>query len=324
VKISVIVPTYERRHLLERTLETVFVQDFAAADYETIVVVDGSTDGTAAYLRGIRKPSCGFKIIEQPNRGLASARNAGLREARGDLVLFLDDDLICDSRLIRAHYEAHQRPGEWIVSGLILPGREIHGLAGDLHSTVLKKFASVVKDGIAEWPRVACGANDSAPRDMLIRAGGYDERFVGSREELELGIRLWRMGARIRYQPEAVVYHSYEKSPADLVERESVKVARNELLLCRIHPDYRPFSPIAELFHARLLKRLPMQLVARAPFSLEPLLRLPFALADTMQWAPGARRIGIRLLRIRMKIVELRGAVREAGSWGVLRQEFDR
>ncbi len=200
----------------------------------------------------------------------------------------------------------------------------MRGLAADLHSKVLQQFASVVKNGIAEWPRVACGANDSVSREMLMGAGGYDERFVGSREELELGIRLWRMGGRIRYQPAAIVYHTYEKSPADLVERESVKVARYELLLCRTHPDYRSFSPFAELFHGPLFKRLPMQLVARSPFSLEPLLRLPFALADTMRWVPGVRGIGIRLLHIRMKIVELRGAVREAGSWSVLRQEFDR
>jgi hypothetical protein len=158
---------------------------------------------------------------------------------------------------------------------------------------------------------------------MLLQAGGYDERFIGSREELELGIRLWRMGGRVRYQPEAIVYHTYEKSAAYLVERESVKVARYELLLCRTHPDYRPFSPLAELFEARLVRRLPMQLVARLPVSLEPLLRLPCAFADTMRWFPGARWIGIRLLRARIKIAELRGAVQEAGSWRTLRREFE-
>jgi GT2 family glycosyltransferase len=238
-------------------------------------------------------------------------------------VLFLDDDYVCESNLVRAHYEAHQQADDAIVSGLNLPAAETRDLAADLQSRVLRLLSSVVKSGTAVWPQVACGTNDSVPREMILQAGGYDERFVGSREEMELGIRLWKMGARVRYQPEAVGYHSYEKSAADLVGRASANFARYELLLCRVHPDYRPFSPLADLFHARLSRRLPMQVVARLPVSPEMLLRFPCALLEGMRWIPGARWVGVRLLRARIIIAELRNAVREAGSWRMLREQFE-
>jgi glycosyltransferase involved in cell wall biosynthesis len=68
----------------------VFDQELPADHMEVVVVVDGSTDGTAKYLRGVRAP-CGFTIVEQHNRGPASARNAGVRAS---------------SRLLRKHRDS--------------------------------------------------------------------------------------------------------------------------------------------------------------------------------------------------------------------------
>src|SRR4051812_26710425 len=103
--ISVVVPTYNRRDIVTRSLETMFDQTISSDNYEIIVVVDGSSDGTAEALRGM-KPSCRFRIIEQENRGSAGARNTGFRAAESDLVLFLDDDMRCGRDLVFSHVEA--------------------------------------------------------------------------------------------------------------------------------------------------------------------------------------------------------------------------
>src|SRR6202030_1015727 len=106
MRISVIIATYNRKDVLTRSLPPLFDQDFSVDDYEVLVVVDGSTDGTARYLRSLR-PRCRLRAFEKPHRGQAAAINTGLRAASGEIVLFLDDDILCPPNLLRVHVDAH-------------------------------------------------------------------------------------------------------------------------------------------------------------------------------------------------------------------------
>src|ERR1051326_2899654 len=116
--ISVIIPTYNRRELLARTLDALFRQNVEAHLYEIIVVVDGSTDGTSEMLKRL-KPACGLAVIEQPNCGQASAMNAGARAAHGEILLFIDDDILCDPDLLQHHAAAHASGEGHVVFGPI-------------------------------------------------------------------------------------------------------------------------------------------------------------------------------------------------------------
>ncbi|WP_150118011.1 glycosyltransferase family 2 protein, partial [Meiothermus taiwanensis] len=87
---SVVIPTYNRAQLLARTVRAFLAQD--GVPFEVIVVDDGSTDATPEVLAGFRDPR--LRVLRQPNAGLASARNAGLLQARGQYVLFNDDDIV--------------------------------------------------------------------------------------------------------------------------------------------------------------------------------------------------------------------------------------
>jgi glycosyltransferase involved in cell wall biosynthesis len=87
--VSVITPTYQRAHLIERALRSVLSQDFT--DLELIVVDDGSTDDTAAVVAGLADPRLRFVRFEA-NRGIGAARQAGVGEARGEIIAFLDSD----------------------------------------------------------------------------------------------------------------------------------------------------------------------------------------------------------------------------------------
>ena len=101
MQVSVIIATYNRCKILARTLPTLLAQTFPSSEYEVILVVDGSTDGTSKFLRGFCSHG-NLRVIEQENQGQAAAINAGLRVACGDLVLFLDDDILC-GQIGRAH-----------------------------------------------------------------------------------------------------------------------------------------------------------------------------------------------------------------------------
>jgi len=93
VDISVVIPTYNRLDSLKRVLVGLTNQLFSNTKFEVVVVSDGAEDGTNDYLNSL-KTSFSLRPIFQKNAGVAAARNAGIRAASGDLILFLDDDVL--------------------------------------------------------------------------------------------------------------------------------------------------------------------------------------------------------------------------------------
>jgi GT2 family glycosyltransferase len=115
MRFSVVIPTYNRAHLLANTLESVWQQRFR--DYEVIVVDDGSNDDTQAYLQGLSNK---VRVIRQERRGPGAARNMGARQAHGDYVAFLDSDdlwfpwtLDVFARAIQEHGHPHILGGKF-------------------------------------------------------------------------------------------------------------------------------------------------------------------------------------------------------------------
>src|SRR5438105_7088214 len=106
--VSVIVPTFNRRSRLERLLLAIDRLPESRARLEVVVTVDGATDGTTEMLRGLRV-GYPLRVIEQPNSGPAAARNAAIAAATGDVLLFLDDDVIPTESVIREHLLCHSR-----------------------------------------------------------------------------------------------------------------------------------------------------------------------------------------------------------------------
>ena len=105
--LSIIVPTNQRRELVSEAVLALGEIHYAG-QMEIIVVVDGSTDGTAAALRQVRC-SRSLRVIEQQNLGAAAARNRGAAAATGDILLFLDDDMIADPGLAEEHVRLHRQ-----------------------------------------------------------------------------------------------------------------------------------------------------------------------------------------------------------------------
>ncbi len=325
LKVSVVIATFNRRPLLGRTLPTVLAQDFPADQYEVIVVDDGSTDGTAEFLRGV-KADCAFSVLEQPNQGQAVALNTGLRAARGDWVLFLDDDNLCHGRLLRAHVAAHADADPAVVFGVCSVATESpRTLATDwMQACTDDWLRRLQRQGGPRFPQDATVFfNCSAPGATLRASGGFDEELARVRHfDADLGLRLWKMGARFRFQPEAIVHQIYVKTAQVLVHRDARQSGRNELVLCRKHPEVRHLSLLAGLGPASLRRRVLGELAARSPLSAEPLLRLPFWAAERLRALPLVRRLGVRLLQARQNIVMLRSALRAAGAWEALRCQF--
>lgn len=216
LKASVIVCTHNRGTLIEKTLESVVEQDFPSAGFEILVVDNASSDATPAVLRTISARHEGrIRVVREPVLGLSRARNRGIRESRGDVIAFTDDDAQVTPRWLGALVEACQRPG------VVCAGGPVHATLEDplptwltphfaQYLSLFDKGPDEVELSYHEYPR---GLNIAFPRRSFREVGLFSPAFgrkgqsLLSNEELELCYRLERLGGRILYIPGAVVYH---------------------------------------------------------------------------------------------------------------------
>ena len=213
-RLSVVVPTFNRRSLLEKTLPGLLRQAAASESTDVIVVVDGSRDGTLEMLSAHRKHPR-LEVVAQENRGLAAARNRGVEAAAGEVILFLDDDMYLDEGALLAHRRAHADGQEQVVFGAL-------ALAPGLRRSFLKQGIEIWGSQVEERltaPGYAFRFDDchfghaSMTRSLLRSSGGFDESFVRyGNEDYDLGWRLIQAGARMSYLSAAVARQIYDKS----------------------------------------------------------------------------------------------------------------
>jgi glycosyltransferase involved in cell wall biosynthesis len=200
--ISVIVPTYNRLPLLQQALACLLQQTYPADRYEIVVVDDGSTDGTSAYLNDAAD-GAPLRIIRQANGGPAAARNAGVRAARGEWLAFTDDDCQVTTGWLAAL--ARALAPDRAVGGPILPAASAHRL----HRFYLASH-HIHPQQSAGSVNVLFSCNMALHRRALLAAGGFDPAFTyPGGEDLDLSYRLQELGVRLTCAPGASLYHHY-------------------------------------------------------------------------------------------------------------------
>jgi GT2 family glycosyltransferase len=212
--ISVIIPTRNRAQSLATLLDSLDTAKLSpSVTVELIVVNNASTDGTASMLdnRNAKRVQDSLKIVEQAAPGKSRALNRALAEARGELLLILDDDVSIDENCIAKHAEAHRQTDFAAIQGRVLPGKDPEGRGADPNR--LREYNIPIIDyGDRIIPiRGLTGTNMSFKRQVLETIGGFDDRLgpgaSGFSEDTEFSIRIRKAGFKIGYTPEAVVYH---------------------------------------------------------------------------------------------------------------------
>jgi glycosyltransferase involved in cell wall biosynthesis len=239
--LSVVIPTYQRRASVARCVQALEHQ-VSSPDFQVVIVVDGSTDGTREYLETYSGP-LKLRMIAQPNRGRAAACNAGIAAATGRLVLLLDDDMEPLPNWLCGHLEAHARADRRGVVG----AAPIFSQAGASRTArlVQRKFerhlARLAAPGFEFGVRDFYSGNFSLAREIFAEVGGFDEAFLQyGNEDLELFVRLRQAGVRLVYAPGAVARQWYEKSFAGLA-RDSLAKGQTSVLLAGKHPEVREY-----------------------------------------------------------------------------------
>jgi glycosyltransferase involved in cell wall biosynthesis len=229
-KISVQICSYNRKNLLEKSLRCLFDQTLPREDFEVIVVDDGSNDGTADMVESL-SPPFDLIFIRQPKLGLAAGRNKGIRRARGRFILFIDDDVLADPRLLEEHLRFHETHPKAIVKGWVnhVPFLE----RPTKPRWNLRDFSTALF-----WT-----SNVSVEKRYLEEAGLFDEDFKEyGWEDLELGLRLSRLGLKTYTHKKAIGFHyKREISGVDLpaMLRQAEAKGRTAFLFVQKQPCWR-------------------------------------------------------------------------------------
>ena len=284
---SVVIPTYRRPATLFAVLDALGAQA-DAPDFEVVVVDDGSGDETPVRL-GAYRPPYPFRFLSQPNSGPAAARNRGVREARGRIVLFLGDDTIPEPPLLAVHARAHAEsgPGPIAVLGYTTwpAGRKVSPFLDHINEYGLQFGYRLIEDPERVPFNFFYTSNVSLPRDLLLDVGLFDTTFPHAAwEDIETAYRLMQRGMRMLYRPSAVARHHHDITFASFRRRQE-KSGEAAAIFYAKHPELGDFLAVPQ---ARSL--------ARRASALDRLLSLWAALAERAE-VPGGRLAVDRVLR---------------------------
>lgn len=232
--ISVVIPSYRKPRLLDRTLAHLDGQ-CGIDDWEIVVVDDGSGDRTPDIARywGRRLP---LRLVSPAgNEGRAKARNRGWRAARGEQILFLDDDILLEPWSVAAHQRAQvQQPAIWLGEVRTAPELVDSPLFAYLDSRGIAKHAP----GSRVPARYLLTQNVSMPREALEEIGGFDENFGAyGFEDMELGFRLEdRAGMECFFLDSALGWHVHHHTLGEYLEKKRTCGRETLPRLLELHP----------------------------------------------------------------------------------------
>lgn len=209
MNISVIIPTYNGVHQIMNVLESLELQTTQAN--EVIVVIDGSTDGTAELLNQMQSGLPNLKVIEQENSGRAGVRNRGALEASGDLLLFIDDDIIAPPQWIQEHLKHHENYPDTILTGTldvqeITSKDDFFHFRMWLHDKWGKNMGYLSNSVLLSDPYLtAC--NLSLSRKRFDQLSGFDERLTDA-EDYDLATRATNLHIPLFISPLSFAYNN--------------------------------------------------------------------------------------------------------------------
>lgn len=282
--ISVVVPTYNYRDNLRRTLDSLCQQTFSASQFEVIVADDGSSDGTEQLVAGYQQ-LLNIRYAYQEDAGfrVSKARNMGAALAQFDLLLFFDAGMIAAPQMLAEHYQRHRKHPQLALIGLSYGVNEFSLDCPELLLQLVDTFSlSDLFQHLPRYPRLADCRYDfmqalqfdvtslqhpwvvfwtghvSCRTALFRRLGGFDEWFQSwGGEDVEFGIRLYQQGCRFEILPDQwSLHYPHFKNP----EQKQHDARKNIEYICQKHPD----PSVALLRHHNWLDIAKLRIVASA------------------------------------------------------------
>lgn len=297
---SVVIPTYNRKPILEkclRALENQQLTDDKVSNYEVILVDDGSTDNTLEWLAENTAEFPHVRLFIQNHLGPAAARNLGIEKAQGDTIIFIDSDLVVTDTFIQSHADA-------LITGEKKLGNKKLFTYGAVINTCNFDNPTSEPYKITDFSAAYFATGNVAiAREWLEKVGVFDTRFqLYGWEDLELGVRLKKLGLKLVKCPKAVGYHwhpsfNLEQIPS-LIDKE-IQRGKMGILFYQKHPTWEVRLMIQMTWVHRLLWGF---------LSLEGSLN-ERTLAPVLQWLidQGKPQLALEIARIFLNWYNVRG-----------------
>ena len=222
-EISVIVPTYNRKKLLERCISSLLEQTIDKDSCEVIIVDDGGRDGTEDMVKRVFQDS--VRYFRQENAGPAKARNLGIKNSVGTIIAFTDDDCVVDKGWL---YE---------IKKTFDTGKDVFWVNGDTKSFNRDPSSLSYKLADSIYLSAKSETNNIAyRREVFDMVGLFDEAIVvPAYEDVDMKRRIGKKGLRRVYEPKAVVWHPYENELGDFNKQSKINGIGLSYYFCR-HP----------------------------------------------------------------------------------------
>jgi len=231
---SVVVPTYNRLGRLRHVITAFERQAYPSDAYEVIVISDGSTDGTDAYLETLRS-TMQLRWLTQPNQGPAAARNAGVQTAVGEFIVFVDDDVVPEPQLLEEHARSHHEAAgrDVVVLGPLLTpeGFVMAPWVRWEQEMLMKQYSAMLRGDWSATARQFYTGNASLRRSHILAAGGFDEGFRRA-EDVELAYRLASNGLQFVFNFKAAGMHFADRSYRAWLDA-AYTYGRNDVIFAR-------------------------------------------------------------------------------------------
>lgn len=255
VYISVVIPTYNRKPILTKCLDAleqqIVPEELQNGGYEIVVVDDGSTDGTLEWLQQDADQYPHVQLFEQAHKGAAAARNLGVEQAKGDIIIFIDSDLVVTETFLASHLEGLRQGKRKLKSDrLFTYGRVVNTANFDNPTSEPFKLTDFSAAYFAT-------GNVAIARKWLLEAGLFDLGFqLYGWEDLELGVRLKKLGLTLIKCPEAVGYHWHPAFSLDQIPKlidQEIQRGKMGVVFYEKHPTWEVRMMIQMTWLHRLL-----------------------------------------------------------------------
>lgn len=240
--ITVIICTYNREKYIGQLLDSLAKNDYPESDYEIVLVNNNSTDNTRLICErfAANHQNISFRYVEEHEQGLSAARNRGIKEAKGDIIIYVDDDALVDSDYIRSYAEHFSSSPETMAAG---------GPIEPLYETAEPSWMSPYTkalltawmnygDKVREYPsgRFPGGGNAAYRKGVFDKVGlfntdlGRKGTALLASEEKDIFDKMRQLGMRVLYLPTPVLHHIIPQAKLEepYFNRLTLQIGRSE------------------------------------------------------------------------------------------------
>ena len=316
--VSVVVSTFNRLPLLQELLDALGRQTLGVDRFAVIVVDDGSKVPVEPVLSQ-RKDLYPLRVITQKNAGAAAARDAGIRQAKHDIIVVTDDDMLVPPDFLEKHVEKHAL-GHTLVLGHIAWDDSLTDkpLFERFHAQQLARFVARYRTHPTDVRGVmVCTGNVSFRRDVYEKLGGFD-RSLDRSEDRELGVRMQKAGAKLYFAYDAVTTNRSDHTDLAKWRRSNFNYGVYDSRIHKKHPDVVDADPWHFIFLVNPVSRGLLMLSASAPAVGDALAEAAYkaeqALDERRALHPAFEKLALAGVTLSYGLDYFRGVREEAGS----------